>query len=207
MDADKTVEVVYALEKRTLTVAIDGSGAGTVESTPTGIDCEPDCETEYDYGTVVTLSSVPGANSQTAEWAECDNVDGENKCEVTMDEAHNVTATFDLVERSLTVDTDGSGSGSVSCDGGACAAAYPHGTEVALTASADSGSAFVGWSDGGCSGTGSCVVTLEADTTVTATFDEEEEEGDGGGSTPLPPTPPPRCRPASPTPRCATRAS
>ena len=29
---------------------------------------------------------------------------------------------------------------------------------------------FVGWSGGGCSGTGDCVVTLGANTTVTATF-------------------------------------
>jgi hypothetical protein len=43
------------------------------------------------------------------------------------------------------------------------------GATVTLTASAASGSTFAGWS-GGCSGAGSCVVTLNADTTVTATF-------------------------------------
>src|SRR5207245_1954301 len=31
-------------------------------------------------------------------------------------------------------------------------------------------SAFGGWSGGGCSGTGTCLVTLNANTTVTATF-------------------------------------
>jgi hypothetical protein len=33
------------------------------------------------------------------------------------------------------------------------------------------GSTFTGWSGGGCSGTGTCVVTLGADTTVTPTFE------------------------------------
>jgi len=35
---------------------------------------------------------------------------------------------------------------------------------------ATGGSVFVGWSGGGCSGTGQCQVTLGANTTVTATF-------------------------------------
>src|SRR5207249_8276699 len=33
-----------------------------------------------------------------------------------------------------------------------------------------SGSIFTGWSGGGCSGAGSCTVTMSAATTVTATF-------------------------------------
>ena len=42
--------------------------------------------------------------------------------------------------------------------------------DVTLTASAASGSTFTGWSGGGCSGTGTCVVTMDEDKTVTATF-------------------------------------
>jgi len=41
---------------------------------------------------------------------------------------------------------------------------------VTLTAQADVGSSFGGWSGGGCSGTGTCIVTLGASTGVTATF-------------------------------------
>jgi hypothetical protein len=41
---------------------------------------------------------------------------------------------------------------------------------VTLTATANSGSTFAGWQGGGCSGTGTCMITLIADTTVTATF-------------------------------------
>jgi hypothetical protein len=41
---------------------------------------------------------------------------------------------------------------------------------VTLTASPDLGSSFGGWSGGGCSGTGTCTVTLSSDQSVTATF-------------------------------------
>ena len=41
---------------------------------------------------------------------------------------------------------------------------------MTLTAVAADGSTFAGWNDGGCSGTGSCALTLTGDTTVTASF-------------------------------------
>jgi hypothetical protein len=51
-----------------------------------------------------------------------------------------------------------------------CASGFAGGTLVTLTASANAGSMFSGWSGGGCSGTASCVVDLTKDTTVSATF-------------------------------------
>jgi DNA-binding beta-propeller fold protein YncE len=53
---------------------------------------------------------------------------------------------------------------------GACAAEYNIGEEVILTAVAQSGSAFSGWSGGGCSGTGLCRTTMSADESVSAEF-------------------------------------
>ncbi len=41
---------------------------------------------------------------------------------------------------------------------------------MTLTATPDAGSVFAGWSGGGCSGTGTCILTMNADTTVTATY-------------------------------------
>ena len=78
------------------------------------------------------------------------------------------------ITHTLTINKAGTGSGSVTCNGGACASSYNEGTSVTLAATAASGSTFAGWSGGGCSGTGNCVVTLNADTTVTATFNKEE---------------------------------
>ena len=97
----------------------------------------------------------------------------------------------------LTIQKAGSGSGSVSCDAGACKASYVFGTKVTLAATADAGSSFTGFS-GGCSGTASCPLTLEADTTVTATFAANPPSAGGGGSTPAPapaPTPTPTPKP------------
>ncbi|HEX3733545.1 MAG TPA: IPT/TIG domain-containing protein [Solirubrobacterales bacterium] len=77
--------------------------------------------------------------------------------------------TYAVPTHSLAVKKAGSGSGSVSCDGAACASSYPQGAKVKLSASAASGSSFSGWA-GACSGTGDCTVTIDADATVTATF-------------------------------------
>ena len=76
----------------------------------------------------------------------------------------------------LTVSRAGTGSGTVTSSpagincGSDCTEAYNSGTSVTLTATAASGSTFAGWSGGGCSGTGNCSVTMDANKTVTATF-------------------------------------
>jgi hypothetical protein len=77
----------------------------------------------------------------------------------------------------LTINKAGTGSGTVSSDpagidcGLDCSESYTSGTLVTLTATAASGSTFTGWSGESCSGTGTCTVTMSADTTVTANFD------------------------------------
>ena len=102
----------------------------------------------------------------------------------------------------LTVTKDGLGSGTVTSDpsgiscGTDCDHAYPMETvedcaydpeigrvvctfdvftqDVTLTATADAGSTFTGWSGGGCSGTEPCEVTMDEDKTVTATFTDTQ---------------------------------
>jgi serine protease AprX len=61
----------------------------------------------------------------------------------------------------------------ISC-GTTCSAVFADGTAVTLTATADSGSTFAGWS-GDCSGTGPCTVTMSADHAVTATFEPHSQ--------------------------------
>ena len=106
-----------------------------------------------------------------------------------MDASHTVTATFTLVPPStLTVGTWGSGSGSVtSADGGidcpgTCSASYPYATQVTLTAAAASGSTFVGWSGGDCSGTGTCATTVDSAQDVTASFQKASVASETPGS-------------------------
>jgi FG-GAP-like repeat/Divergent InlB B-repeat domain len=79
----------------------------------------------------------------------------------------------------LTVLAAGTGSGAVSSApagidcGVACGADFDPGTEVTLSASADAGSLFAGWSGAGCSGRGDCTVVMTESRTVTASFSEE----------------------------------
>ena len=78
---------------------------------------------------------------------------------------------------SLTVAKAGTGAGSVQSSpggvdcGAACSGSFDDASQVSLTAAAAAGSAFTGWSGAGCTGTGLCAVTMNADQTVTATFD------------------------------------
>ena len=51
-----------------------------------------------------------------------------------------------------------------------CSASFTDGTVVTLTAGAAQGFSFTGWSGAGCSGTGTCTVTLDAARTVVASF-------------------------------------
>ena len=77
----------------------------------------------------------------------------------------------------LTVNRNGTGTGTVTSNiagitcGVDCTEPYNQSTVVILTAAADPGFTFTGWSGGGCSGTGTCTVTMPASpVTVTATF-------------------------------------
>jgi hypothetical protein len=52
---------------------------------------------------------------------------------------------------------------------------------VTLTATPETGSVFSGWSGGGCSGTGTCTVTMSSEKAVSATFTATPHGGGGGG--------------------------
>ena len=72
----------------------------------------------------------------------------------------------------LSLTKTGTGSGTVAANSvtlDSSTANYAYGTIVTLTATANSGFTFIGWS-GACSGTGACLVTMDVDKSVTATF-------------------------------------
>jgi hypothetical protein len=184
MDQARNVTATFnTLPSFALNVSKNGTGSGTVTSSPSGIDCGATCSHSYTSGTVVTLTASPASGSTFAGWSgACSGTGG---CTVTMDQARSVTATFNVLPSfALNVSKSGTGSGTITSSpsgidcGATCSHSYTSGTVVTLTASPASGSTFAGWS-GACSGTGGCTVTMDQVRSVTATFNSLSVGGPG----------------------------
>jgi hypothetical protein len=179
-----------------LTVALAGDGSGRVTSIPTGINTADDQFTAtFPSGTLVTLTAVADEGSGFAGFTfpddpdrTCDAGSVINSCIFTLDESLTVAATFteavDETENlSVTVAGDGSGRvtsepGGIDVTTGTSTAAFPTGAPVTLTATPAFGSDFTGFTfpddaeracEEGSTDT-TCVVTLNEDVDVTATF-------------------------------------
>jgi hypothetical protein len=173
-------------------------GLGSVSSKPKGIKCGINCESAvasmYENSSV-ELTAKPGSHSAFGEWKGGD-CEGSHSltCPVTMNMAESIEAVFTALpaqsEKTITPTEalalskgKSTGFGTVKGSGIACEAECtstvvlyqgpnpPKAAKiVTLTATPAFGSEFTGWSGSGCSGTGSCVVTMSAAKNVTATF-------------------------------------
>jgi predicted lipoprotein with Yx(FWY)xxD motif len=179
---------------RSLTAAASANGHGKVNSFtglsipvqpgdiiglfPKNADTVPDACT-FEAGGNYMFSSPPLADSSSGAFTSASG------------KRLNLTATVQLTPaagaHTLTVTNAGTGSGTVQSSpagieacASSCAHAFSDGTAVTLTATPDGYSTFAGWSGGGCTGTGACQLTVNADTGVTATFNTA---GGGGYGT------------------------
>src|SRR5204863_8002649 len=118
-----------------LSVSKAGVGTGTVSSTPAGIACGATCAASFASGALVGLTATPTAGSGFAGWSGA--CTGTGACNVTMDAAKSVTATFTAV-LNLAVVKQGTGSGTVTsfpagiACGATCSADFAPGTQVSL---------------------------------------------------------------------------
>jgi hypothetical protein len=156
----------------TITAAKAGTATGTVGSSPVGINCGTACSYTYPAGAAVTLAATPASGSIFKGWTS-GGCGGTGPCTLAGNGSVTVTATFAALY-TLTVNKSGSGTvssspGGISC-GSTCSASYAGGSVVTLTAVPKRGAHFDGWSGGGCSGTGTCTVTLNTAMSVTAGF-------------------------------------
>ena len=139
------------------------------------INCGATCTETVNYNTVVTLTATPATGSTFTGWSGA--CTGTGTCVTTVTSAETATATF-TANVTLNVAKSGTGAGAVtgtgiSC-GSTCSTSVAPNTVITLTVAPSTtpatASTFTGWSGGGCSGTGSCTVTLASSTTVTASF-------------------------------------
>ena len=158
-------------------------GDGVVISNDKNIDCGNTCSHTYYKDTIVTLSATPNQGSTFLGWKpETPTCTGTEPCTVSIDKATTVQALFvgDYMLKVIAQSKKG-GAGlvsstpsGISCSTGStagCEAFYGYGQEVTLSASADTGSTFLGWAPAKlCPGTGDCVVTMDKKRTVKAVF-------------------------------------
>jgi hypothetical protein len=161
-----------------LTVFKRGNGTGTVSSDPTGVDCGDVCRASYPIGARIVLVAQAAPGSIFTGWRG-GGCAGVGSCAVAMGSPRIVDAGFRRARGDtarLTIDLQGDGGGKVVSEPSGidceptCSSEFEAGSEVTLTAQAEDGSTFDGWSGGGCTGPEPCVVTLGEDTTVAATF-------------------------------------
>ena len=170
----------------TVTVESFENGAGNVYISPPNSVCSNvpgsplTCTSLYRVGTLVQLDAFPMPESVFLGWSgAC--LGTSPTCQVTVEQAQNVGAIF-RGPTALTVTLEGTegarGQVSIAPTGTvceltgepttSCTTLHVPGSSVVISAQPDPGSVFVGWT--GCVGTSSCFVTLDAATSVTATF-------------------------------------
>jgi hypothetical protein len=179
LNANTSCTATFQLQSFALSVNLvknitsSGTGNGSVSSSPAGISCGADCSESYSNGTTVNLTATPAAGSTFSGWSGACN--GRGNCSVSMTSNRSVTATFSPQSQNSDLIVNKNGKGKVSSSpsgidcGSTCSMTYTTGATVTLTPQADPGATFLGWS-GGCSGFGSCTVTLASSVSVTANF-------------------------------------
>jgi hypothetical protein len=157
-----------------LTVSTLGTGAGAVTSNDGSINCGVKCAAIETSGNIVTLTAAPAIGSLFTGWGGA--CTGTSTCQVTVNAAQAVTATFgpapvfalQVTKTGTGVGAVTSNDGSINC-GATCTANFFSGTVVTLTVTPALGSAFTGWG-GACAGTATCQVTMNAAQAVSADF-------------------------------------
>jgi surface protein len=168
IDGDKFITATFDLNYP-LTVAASGMGSGHIVSNPSGIDCGLNCEASFAADTVVTLTATAEMGSTFTGWSGA-ILTATNPITLTMASAQTITATFDLNQYELNVATVGNGTAAPN------SGTYDYGTIVTLTATADLGSTFVGWSGDLSATTNPITLTIDGDKFITATFALNEYE-------------------------------
>ncbi len=139
----------FALTQHTITLSATNGSISGAESGK-----------KYDYGTIRTLTATPDEHYVFTGWSDGNQ---DNPRSVTVTEDATFTAEFAAIMFTITTAVNDASGGTVT-EGGE----YQEGTELTLTATANEGYAFTGWSDGNQDNPRTITVTENA--TFTAEF-------------------------------------
>ncbi len=129
-----------------LGVSLSG-GPGTVTSDVPGVTCTAACTTQWDQGTDLRLTALPGANDRFIGWKG--SCAGNGDCVLKLAQAAAATAIFGPLR--IPVRLSVTGKGRVACVP-QCGRTFPGGDVLSLRAVATKGWRFARWS-GACKGT------------------------------------------------------
>src|SRR5262249_36204538 len=127
---NRALEADFALNQFTVTAT--GVANGSVSKSPN--------QPAYDYGTPVSLTALPNVGYSFTSWTG-DTSGTTNPLNIVVTRNRTIQATFTLNSYTLTVSTVGPGSVAKNPN----QATYTPGTIVTLTATANTGNHFVGW--------------------------------------------------------------
>jgi len=171
-----------------LTATPSGTGngsiiaSGLINCTRTNNVNTGTCSSNVNFGTVVTLTAGAGSFSTFVGWTGACTGNA-STCQVTMDQARSVGATFTRLTGVVTFSLTGSGTGGVSVNGTTLCTKTPAqtsvgcnitldlGTTVSLLAQPGVNTGFVGYSGSLCSGSSlPCAFTLTGNASVGLAF-------------------------------------
>jgi hypothetical protein len=152
---DLEITATFARIQYTLTVQV--SGQGQVTRSPN--------QATYFHGDVVTLAAAPALGWSLDHWSG-DATGNQNPKTITITKNTEITANFTRDEYTLTIQVVGQGSVGRSPQ----KLTYYYGDQVVLTATADPGWRFSGWSGGTSGAQNPKTITMTGDTQITATF-------------------------------------
>ena len=158
MDEDETASVTFEADTYTLTTSAGANGS---------IDPAAGMHT-YSDGASVTVTATPGSGYRVASWSgDCSGAGTAETCVLTMDANKTASVAFEQGQ-AYTLTTSAGANGGI--DPAPGTHSYSSGVSVTVTATPRSGYRVASWGDD-CSGTdATCVLTMDANKTVTVTF-------------------------------------
>ncbi|MCB0110083.1 MAG: hypothetical protein KDE53_29375, partial [Caldilineaceae bacterium] len=153
----------YTFTVRSPLLVTNVVGSGVITRTP--------ALASYPVGTPVTVTATADPGWTFASWSGTSSGTAPS-LGLVLDQDHVITATFAQDQYQIITATDGNGSGSVNVE--PAQPTYLYGDVITLTATADPGATFAGWTGAVVGAANPVTLTVTGNQAVTATFTANE---------------------------------